>query len=101
MLEQLEGTPASEERFWNPPPAAIPGPAQLFANSVYVRGGMALEALRQRIGDEAFYATLRAWVADHAYANATIEQFEALAEAQSGEQLDSLFERYLRKPGKP
>ena len=62
---------------------------------------MALEALRQRIGDDAFYATLRAWAADHAYGNATIEEFIALAEAQSGEELDALFQRYLYEPGKP
>ncbi len=62
---------------------------------------MALEALRQRIGDAAFYATLRTWVADHAYGNATIAEFIALAEAQSGQDLDALFQKYLYDPGKP
>ena len=62
---------------------------------------MALEALRQRIGEDAFLATLRAWVAAHAYGNATIAQFIALAEARSGEDLDALFDRYLFEPGKP
>ena len=44
---------------------------------------------------------LRAWVAEHSYGNATIDEFIALAEARSGEDLDALFERYLFKPGKP
>jgi aminopeptidase N len=91
----------SREALWDPPPAAIPGPKELFANSVYVRGGVALEKLRERIGDDAFYATLRAWAQQHAYSTATIDEFIALAEAQSGQQLDDLFSKYLFKPGKP
>ena len=48
-----------------------------------------------------FYDILRAWAAEHAYANATTADFIALAEAQSGEQLDDLFDRYLFEHGKP
>jgi aminopeptidase N len=86
---------------WNPPPAEIPKAKRLFASSVYIRGAMALEILRQRVGDEAFYATMRAWVADHAYSNASIPDFIALAEAESGRQLDTLFDRWLYERGKP
>ena len=93
--------PASRDRIWNPPPAVIPSPGKLFSESVYVRGAMALEALRQRIGDAAFYATLRAWAGGHAYGNATIDEFIALAEAQSGQDLDGLFQTWLIEAGKP
>ena len=62
---------------------------------------MALEALRQRIGNHAFYSTLRTWTATHRDANATIAEFIALAEAQSGKDLGALFHRYLYKRGKP
>jgi aminopeptidase N len=93
--------PASRDRIWDPPPAVIPSPGKLFSESVYVRGAMALEALRQRIGDEAFYATLRAWVAQRAYGNGTIDEFIALAEAQSAEDLDGLFQTWLIEAGKP
>jgi aminopeptidase N len=79
----------------------IPTPAVLFATPVYVRGGMTLEALRQRIGDRDFYATLRDWASANAYANADTDDFIATAEARSGEQLDDLFERWLFTPGKP
>ncbi len=98
---QLQGTPASEGKTWNPPPAAIPDPSELFAGSVYVRGGMALEALRQQVGDQAFYATMRAWASEHAYSTGTIAQFITLAEATSGEELEPLFQQYLYEPGKP
>lgn len=100
-LEQLERVPAGEEAFWDPPPAAIPGPQKLFAESVYLRGAMALEALRQEVGEPAFLETLRAWAAARAYANGTIDEFMAIAEAQSGKELDALFQRYLYAPGKP
>jgi aminopeptidase N len=101
VFERLQRTPANRQILWSPPPGDPGDAGQLFAQSVYVRGAMALEALRQRIGDDVFYATLRAWAAEHAYGNGTIDEFIALAEGQSGESLDALFERYLFKPGKP
>jgi aminopeptidase N len=100
-LRRLKREPASRVNLWNPPPAALRKPSQLFAASVYVRGGMALEALRERIGNEAFYSTLRTWAATHRDGNATVEDFTALAEQQSNKNLDALFGRYLYKRGKP
>jgi aminopeptidase N len=101
QFAQLMQLPARRTDVWSPPPAVIPGPKKLFADSVYVRGAMALEALRQRIGNAAFYATLRDWAAAHRHANGNINEFIALAEARSGEQLDDLFQTWLYAPGKP
>jgi aminopeptidase N len=101
QFAQLMQLPARRTDVWSPPPAAIPGPKKLFADSVYVRGAMALEALRQRIGNAAFYATLRDWAAAHRHANGNIDEFIAFAEAGSGEQLDDLFQTWLYAPGKP
>ena len=98
---RLMRTPASGTSLWNPPPGALAGPSELFVDSVYERGAMTLEALRQAVGNSAFYATMRAWVAAHRYGNATIDEFIALAEAQSGQQLDGLFTTWLETPGKP
>jgi aminopeptidase N len=100
-LRRLEREPASEVDLWNPPPAALRKPAQLFADSVYVRGAMTLEALRERIGNSAFYSTLRAWMTTHRDGNANVQDFTSLAEQQSGKNLDALFRRYLYKRGKP
>jgi len=101
QFARLNRLPASRERVWSPPPAVISGPQELFAESIYVRGAMALEALRQRIGNDAFYTTLRSWAAEHRYSNVTTEQFIALAESVSGQQLDELFQSWLYEPGKP
>jgi aminopeptidase N len=62
---------------------------------------MALEALRQEVGPETFGDILRTWAADNAYANASIDDFIALAESESAMNLDALFEEWLFEPGKP
>ena len=62
---------------------------------------MALEVLRQQVGEPAFFAILREWTAAHAYGNATIAEFIALAEARSGQELGPLFDAWLFQRGKP
>ncbi len=98
---ELLRAPARRTELWDPPPATPGGPAELFATSTYERGAMCLEALRQRVGDDIFYATLTAWATEHRHATGTTEQFIALAEARAGRQLDDLFQTWLYAPGKP
>jgi aminopeptidase N len=100
-FKRLLRTPADREGFWNPPPGAVPGPAKLFSEPVYVRGAMALEALRQQVGEQTFLAILRRWTAANAYGNVNIAQFIALAESTSGQELDWLFDAWLLQRGKP
>jgi aminopeptidase N len=92
--------PASSS-FWCVAPNALPGPEWLFSGQVYVRGAATLEALRRRIGDDAFFRLLPAWARIHAYGNGTTAQFEQLAERTSGRRLGRLFAAWLRTPGKP
>jgi aminopeptidase N len=101
IFRRFYSTPASETSFWNPPPGD-PGKAKhLFADSVYDRGAMTLHALREKVGDDVFFAILRAWVAEHSYGNATTDDFTALAERESGQDLDHFFQVWLFEPGKP
>ena len=44
---------------------------------------MTLEALRERIGDDAFFAVLRRWAAAHRGGDATTPDFTALAARRS------------------
>jgi aminopeptidase N len=62
-VDNLCDTPRSNRRFWNPPPAAVPGPEVMFDGTIYVRGGMALQRLRELIGDPAFFDLLEDWAA--------------------------------------
>jgi aminopeptidase N len=91
--------PSSE--FWNPPPALPRKPRNLFATSVYVRGAMALEALRLKVGTPTMLTILRDWATSHRYGSADTAEFIALAEQVSRRPLQPLFERWLFSPGKP
>ena len=72
-----------------------PGKDHLFGLGVYVRGPVALHALRLKIGDEAFFTTLKTWTATFRGKTATAEDFIALVEERSGQDLASFFEAWL------
>ncbi len=80
---------------------ADPGRNRIFATPVYERGAMALQALRHRIGDRDFWATLRTWVRSRRHGNGSVAQFERLAEQTSDQQLDRFFRVWLRAPRPP
>ena len=62
---------------------------------------MTVHALRVTVGDDAFFRILRSWTAAHRDGDATTAQFVALAERESGRQLDALFEAWLRGTVRP
>jgi aminopeptidase N len=78
-----------------------PGTQELFQRSVYLRGGQTLQALREAIGDPAFFTVLRTWIDEHRGGSASTEQLVELAERVSGQQLDDLFQRWLYDPFQP
>jgi aminopeptidase N len=100
-LDQLYETPAGKAGFWNPPPGDPGRPGNLFDGTIYDRGAMTLEVLRQEVGDSTFLEILREWTDRHAYGNASTDDFIALAEEISGQPLDGLFDAWLFEPGKP
>jgi aminopeptidase N len=101
IFNRLYRVPASNKELWNPP-SGHPGSAKhLFGPSVYVRGAMALEALRLKIGTKPMLQTLRRWAVSHRYGSGDIEEFIALAEQVSGQKLDPFFQRWLYRRGKP
>ena len=100
-FKQLYSTPASDTRFWTPP-AGNPGtPAFLFNGTIYYRGGMTLEALREKIGGFPFSRLLLEWATQNRYGNVTTPQFIAHAEQISGQDLTAFFDAWLYQEGKP
>ena len=75
-----------------------PGPEHLFSEAVYAGGALMLDDLRQRLGDETFFTLLRAWTTEYYHANANSDDFIALAEEVSGEDLDAFFHDWLETP---
>ena len=79
-----------------------PGPANLFSPSgIYERGALTLHALRLQVGDDAFFSILRTWTSRFHNGNATTEDFIALSEEISGQDLDDFFQAWLFEPGLP
>jgi aminopeptidase N len=82
------------------PPMAVIAPGKapagdLFNAGVYYRGALVLHALREQVGDDTFFEILRTYYERFAYGNASIEDFTALAEEISGEDLGAFFEGWL------
>jgi aminopeptidase N len=80
---------------------ADPGVRRLFDDRVYERGALALHALRKALRDEAFFALLRDWTAEHRNGTVTTEQFEAAAARHATRSLDDLFAAWLHEPALP
>jgi aminopeptidase N len=96
----------ADDEFWSrevadPCPTGVSCVSWIFAPFVYQRGAMALQALRNRIGEGDFTALLRRWVADRTGGNGSTAEFEALAEEVSGEDLDGFFTAWLHSGTKP
>ena len=75
----------------------------LFDNPVYFQGAMTVQALRNEVGDDAFWRIVRKWTAQRDE-HGTTPEFIALAERISGQQLDVLFDVSLftgEKPASP
>ncbi len=80
-----------------------PGPAteELFDIAVYYRGAMTLHALRTAVGDEVFADIVEEWVRSQAGGTVTTDEFIALAEKESGQNLGELFTTWLHTPERP
>jgi Peptidase family M1 domain/Peptidase M1 N-terminal domain/Immune inhibitor A-like, MAM domain len=78
-----------------------PGVDHLFDDQVYTRGAMTLHALRLTVGDRDFFRILRRWAHKKEGGNGTTDEFIALAERVSGEDLGDLFDAWLFTPARP
>jgi len=76
---------------------ADPGPETMFDDRVYKRGACTLHALRLTVGDDAFFALLRSWVADHRDGSVTTDDFREAAGAGAADLLTA----WLDSPGLP
>ena len=99
FLGNYQSIPAADP-FWTTK-IGDPGTARLFDDAVYVRGAMTLQALRDTVGDAAFFAILRTWAHDKRDGNGTTAEFIALAERISGHPLAALFHQWLFTTTKP
>jgi aminopeptidase N len=100
-FQTLYNTPAQDTAFWTPPPGDPGTPAFLFNGTIYNRGALTLQALREKVGDSTFFRILRDWATNNRYGNVTTAEFIALAERHSGRDLTDFFRVWLYQPEKP
>jgi aminopeptidase N len=101
FFQRYYSTPPQDTAFWTPPPGNPGAPFYLFDGTVYVRGGMTLEALREKVGDFTFFQIMRSWATQNRHGNVTTARFIALSEQLSGMNLDHFFDVWLYQPEKP
>jgi aminopeptidase N len=99
QFDGVMATPATSS-FWQTI-VADPGPLGLFAGAVYDRGAATLYALRQQIGATAFDALSVEWPTRYKDSVATTDDFQALAEELSGQDLEAFFDVWVWTAGKP
>jgi aminopeptidase N len=80
---------------------AVDRPARAFDEEsyhllVYDKGALFLDALRREVGDEAYLAVLRTYLAEQKYGIATPQRFLAVANRVTGRDLNRLAEKWLR-----
>ncbi|MEU4350560.1 M1 family metallopeptidase [Streptomyces sp. NPDC023838] len=90
----------ADDPFWQVKPGD-PGPDNQFDLAVYDRGALAIQALRNAVGDTSFFAILKGWPTAHQYGNAKVGDFLQYAEKISGKPLAGLFDTWLYQPSKP
>jgi aminopeptidase N len=81
---------------------ADPGPHDMFDDRVYKRGALALHAVRQAIGDEAFFTALRAYTRMHRHGNVTPEHLLGCLDIAAGTRVaDKIVARWLSSKSLP
>jgi hypothetical protein len=78
------------------PANAYPSWSSYYA-SVYGKGGLFIAALRQQVGDKAFFAGLRQYVERNRYDVAHPDDLRRALEAASGQKLTKLFDLWLAR----
>ena len=97
---------AADDPFWSgrvadPCPRGTGCVDRIFAGFVYQRGAMVFQALRNRLGEQAFGTLLRRWVTERAGGHGTTAEFAALAEEVGGTDLDGFFAAWVHTGRKP
>jgi aminopeptidase N len=76
-------------------------PDDNFDRHTYQKGALVLHMLRDLVGDEAFFKTLRVFLARHAHGSVTTPDFVSALRDSSGQDLQWFFDQWVLRPGHP
>lgn len=83
-----------EERAYAGPPADY-DPTNFGSGNIYFGPALMWHELRERVGDDVFFALLEDWPADQENGNADRAEYEAFIERETGEELTAFFDDWL------
>lgn len=73
----------------------------MFDSHSYAKGGLILHMLRNLLGDEAFFASLRYYLKQHQYGKAEIHDLRLAFEEVTGMDMNWFFDQWFLHPGHP
>ena len=73
----------------------------MFDSHSYAKGGRILHLLRNTVGDEAFFESLKQYLIQHSYKTTEIEDLRLVFEKVSGQDLHWFFDQWFMKSGHP
>lgn len=98
--DQLEQTILSIENFLaaNPSgyPLNYPPREEMFGSDSYIKGAVVTHALREKMGDQAFYNGLHTYFQRYGGGAASQAQFQAVMEEAAGVDLDEFFAKWFK-----
>ena len=75
--------------------------ASMGSNNIYPKGALVLQMLEDYLGPERFWASIHAYLAAHAFGNATTEDLRTAVLAATGENLDWFWREWIYAAGIP
>jgi len=76
-------------------------PGELFDNHRYAKGGRVLHMLRNYVGEDAFFESLKFFLTQNAYKNVEMPQLRMAFEEVTGEDLNWFFNQWFMSSGHP
>jgi aminopeptidase N len=101
-LTAIDGVARAYEIEYSPQfPIGDPPRDNISPREAYVGGALLLHALRLRIGEEAFFASLRTFLERYRHGNAETSDFIEVVEELSGQDLQEFFDAWLHQVEPP
>jgi aminopeptidase N len=75
--------------------------SRILSPYTYEKGGWVLHMLRRLVGNERFWAGIRAYYREYRNRNALTEDFRRVMEEASGANLERFFQQWIYEPGHP
>ncbi len=76
-------------------------PIDVFDRHLYEKGALVLHTLRAELGEDAFWAGVRLYLARHRYQTVHTRHFQRAMEDATGRTLDRFFDQFVYSPGHP